>query len=349
VNPEPFRIEPTFQPRIWGARSLAPIFPEKKALAEPVGEAWLTDVNCKVATGPFKGMTLGEAWRYMPVEWRGERCAKRQDFPLLVKFIFPTDKLSIQVHPDDEFARQHEAAAGGVGKTEMWHVVSARPDARVLVGLKSHVGKREFQAALGRRELEEMLQERNVEERDTFFIPPGTPHTIGPGMILCEVQQYSDLTYRIYDYGRVDGTGKPRQLHIDKALEVIQFDYAARGRVQPLRWSSQMMTIALLVACRYFTVERWSIAERFPARPKTDAFNLLVVLSGGGEIRSESGKAPYRTGDCWFMPASLKRYELVPDGNSDFLRTFVPDLAALRGNLKILGMSDFKISEVVFE
>jgi mannose-6-phosphate isomerase len=294
-------------------------------------------------------MALGEAWRYMPVEWRGERCAAMQDFPLLVKFIFPTDKLSIQVHPDDAYAGKHEKEKGGRGKTEMWHVVAAQPDARLLVGLKPDVTKKDFEEVLHRRSLEDLFQVHTPEERDTFFIPAGVPHTIGPGMILCEVQQYSDLTYRVYDYGRTDGAGKPRELHIDKALDVIRFGQSVAGRVPPLRWSSRMMTISLLVACRYFTVERWSIGERFPARPKTDSFNLLVVLSGAGEIRSDAGKSPYHTGECWFMPASLKRYELVPDGKSEFLRAFVPDLAALRDNLKILGTSDSQINEVVFE
>jgi mannose-6-phosphate isomerase len=349
VIPEPFRIEPTFSPRIWGARSLAPIFPDKKDLAAPIGEAWLTDVRCQVASGQFEGMSLGEAWRYMPVEWRGERCAAMQDFPLLVKFIFPTDKLSIQVHPDDEYAGKHEAAAGGRGKTEMWHVVSAEPNAQVFIGLKPGTTKKEFAAALGKRGLEELFQPRAVEARETFFIPAGIPHTIGPGMILCEVQQYSDLTYRVYDYGRVDSTGKPRELHIEKALDVIRFGHPAIHRMQPLSWSSQMMTISLLVACRYFSTERWRIAEHFTARPKTDAFNLLVVLSGSGEIRHSVKKTRYRTGECWFMPASLKHFELVPAGESVFLRTFVPGLEALRSNLRSLGVADSQISEVVVE
>ena len=347
--PEPFRIEPTFSPRIWGARSLAPIFPDKNDLGEPIGEAWLTDVRCQVASGQFQGMSLGEAWRYMPVEWRGERCAATQDFPLLVKFIFPNNKLSIQVHPDDEYASKHEAAAGGRGKTEMWHVVSAERDAQVFIGLKPGTTKKEFASAIGKRGLEELFQPHAVEARETFFIPAGIPHTIGPGMILCEVQQYSDLTYRVYDYGRVDGAGKPRELHIEKAMDVIRFGHQAIHRMQPLSWSSQMMTISLLVACRYFSTERWRIAEHFTARPKTDAFNLLVVLSGSGEIRYSIKKARYNQGECWFMPASLKHYELVPSGESVFLRAFVPDLEVLRSNLRSLGVADSQIAEVVVE
>ena len=349
MNAEPFRIEPTFSPRIWGARSLAPIFADKTELVAPVGEAWLTDVRCRVASGPLKGMALGEAWRYMPLEWRGERCAATADFPLLVKFIFPKDKLSIQVHPDDAYASKNEAAAGGQGKTEMWHVVSAEPDARVLVGLKPGTTKTEFSAALARHTLEELFEAQIVEARDTLFVPAGIPHTIGPGMILCEVQQYSDLTYRVYDYGRLDSQGKPRELHVEKALEVIQFGHPPIEKVRPLEWSSRMMTISLLAACRYFTTERWRIAEHFTARPKTDAFNLLVALSGSGEIRWGIRKALYAQGECWFIPASLKHYELVPRGESVFLRSFVPDLNALRANLRVLGVPDSQIGAIVFE
>jgi mannose-6-phosphate isomerase len=125
MRPEPTRIEPVFSPRIWGARSLAPLFPEKTNLKEPLGEAWLTGVDCRIVSGPYTGKTLGEAWREMPAEWRGTRLASTTHFPLLVKFVFPTDKLSIQVHPDDAYAALHEQAAGGRGKTEMWYAVSA--------------------------------------------------------------------------------------------------------------------------------------------------------------------------------------------------------------------------------
>ena len=116
MNSEPFRIEPTFSPRLWGSRSLAPLYPDKSNLAEPIGEAWLSDVQCRIATGSFTGITLADAWREMPEEWRGTTFAQPGDFPLLAKFIFPTDKLSIQVHPDDSYAAEHEKGNGGVAR-----------------------------------------------------------------------------------------------------------------------------------------------------------------------------------------------------------------------------------------
>jgi mannose-6-phosphate isomerase len=163
------------------------------------------------------------------------------------------------------------------------------------------------------------------------------------------VQQYCDLTYRIYDYGRVDSQGKPRNLHLEKAMDVIHFDGARTGKVWPLQWASQKMAISLLGACKYFATESWRIAEPFTARPKTDAFNLLIVLSGSGMMRWEIGKAPFHQGECWFMPASLKSYDLIPKDEASLLRTFVPDLSALRGNLRMLGITDRKISDVVFD
>ena len=119
MRPTPARIEPILSPRLWGARSLAPLFPEKSDLTEPLGEAWLTGVDCRIASGPFAGKTLGEAWTEMPAEWRGSRAVAEANFPVVVKFIFPTEKLSLQVHPDDAYASVHEKAAGGRGKTEM--------------------------------------------------------------------------------------------------------------------------------------------------------------------------------------------------------------------------------------
>src|SRR5690349_5143978 len=211
MNPEPFRIEPTFSPRIWGAHSLAPIFPDKTNLPEPIGEAWLTDVNCRIATGPFAGKTLGEAWRQMPPDWRGARLANVSDFPLLVKFLFPTDKLSIQVHPDDAYASLHEKAAGGRGKTEMWHVMSADPGAHVLLGLNPGSRREAFLAALQRIALEAVFPAVPVSAGDPLLVAVRTGNGSCPGMVVCEVQESSDLADRGCDYHRRGARCNPRE------------------------------------------------------------------------------------------------------------------------------------------
>jgi mannose-6-phosphate isomerase len=366
VKPTPTRIEPIFSPRIWGARSLAPLYPEKSNLAEPLGEAWLTGVDCKIATGPYAGKTLGEAWTEMPVEWRGEQLAGVADFPLLVKFIFPTDKLSIQVHPDDAYAAAHEQAAGGRGKTEMWHVVSAEPGATLLAGLKPGVTKKQFIETLeSRKNLEDLFQSHDVKDGDTFFIPAGTPHTIGPNMTICEVQEYSDLTYRIYDYDRVDAHGKPRELHVQKALEVLDFDSkdcGKRPRVSLLR--TPLVASDLLTACPYFAAEIWEPSV-LAAHTYTSHFDLLIVLSGNGILDGPGFAFPYRQGDCWFLPANLGSYYILagaifPAGEKGYeqqpnsepavlMRTYVPEIQSLRNELIKAGHTSTAISKTVFD
>jgi mannose-6-phosphate isomerase len=336
LAPEPFRIEPIFSPRIWGSRSLAPLFPEKTNLPEPIGEAWLTGVDCRVATGPFAGKTLGEAWRELPVEWRGERFREPGDFPLLLKFIFPQEKLSIQVHPDDAYAALHEKAAGGRGKTEMWHIVSAEPGATVLIGLKPGVDKQKFLTALDAHTLENLFVAHPVREGDTFFVPAGTPHTIGAGMVVCEVQEYSDLTYRVYDYGRVDAQGSPRELHIGKALDVMNFGLSEGIRIETRNNALAKSGFSKLVDCPYFGVFRVDFDRHVhfnpvPPKPGEGRFRLEVILAGEGVLtglprRGATGEFPFKQGECWFVPANTFTMSCSyhSKGKASFLTAWVP-------------------------
>jgi len=349
VDPQPFRIEPKFVPRIWGARSLAPLFPEVHDLKSPVGEAWLTGLDCRIANGPFAGKTLGAAWEEMPADWRGTSLAATKDFPLLVKFIFPTDRLSIQVHPDDEFASLHEKSAGGHGKTEMWHAVSAEDGARVLIGLVPKETKERFLELLGGNTMENLFVHWRVQPGDTFFVPAGTPHTIGKGMVLCEVQQYSDLTYRVYDYDRVDAQGKPRELHIKKALDVIQFGRPIEGKVSRIPLPAHGFQKLLLVACRYFATERWKNFAQIETQSDSAHFDLFVILSGSGSFAWPSGSAEYQRGECWLIPAGLGPFTLRQQEPTKLLRTYVPDLATLRADLRRRGRSENEIAKTVFD
>jgi len=348
VKLEPARIEPEFAPRIWGARSLAPLYPEKTNLTEPIGEAWLTGLGCKLATGPFAGRDLRAAWETMPPEWRGTRLAAVSEFPILAKFIFPKEKLSIQVHPDDAFAQRHETAAGGRGKTEMWHVISAEPGAQLLLGTKPGVSKEAFGETLAAGTPEEHLQSWLVRAGDTFFVPARTPHTIGGGMILCEVQQYSDITYRVDDYGRVDAHGKPRELHIDKALAVIRFGRSAGGRVSPLPLRAEGMKRLLLAACRYFASERWELASPAGMQTHPEHFDVLVILSGRGTFAWDHGAAGYQCGEAWLIPAALGRLRITPSEPTALLRAYVPDLDCLKKRLLGEGADAAALSQIVF-
>ena len=346
---EPFRIEPEFAPRIWGARSLVPLYPEKTNLPEPIGEAWLTGLSCKVASGPFAGRDLRAAWEAMPPEWRGRQLAGVSQFPILVKFIFPNEKLSIQVHPDDAYAQAHEASAGGRGKTEMWHVIRAQSGAQLLLGMKPGVDKKRFRAALSSDSLEQLLEPWTVSTGDTFFVPAGTPHTIGPGMILCEVQEYSDITYRVYDYGRLDAQGKPRELHTEKALEVIRFGERAAGKASTLRLPWEAGQRRLLSACRYFATERWEVSATANMELDPEHFDLFVILDGTGRFQWAGGQAYFQQGECWLIPAGLESISMRAAEHVTLLRTYVPNLAALRKELKRQPHSEPAIAQTVFD
>lgn len=335
--------------RIWGARSLAPLYPEKSNLPEPIGEVWLTGVDCRIANGPFAGKTVETAWAEMAAEWRGANLTSTKDFPLLVKFIFSKDRLSIQVHPDDAYASVHEKKAGGRGKTEMWHAVSAEEVARVLVGLVPKATKERFLEALGSDTAEDLFVHWRVQPGDTFFVPAGTPHTIGEGMVLCEVQQYSDLTYRVYDYGRVDSMGKPRELHIKKALDVIQFGRPIAGKVSRISLPARGFQRLLLVACRYFATERWKNFAQIQIHSSTGHFDLLIVLTGSGQISWPDGAAEYGLGQCWLIPAGLGPFTLRSKEPTKLLRTYVPDLTALKAGLHRQGISETEIANTVFD
>jgi mannose-6-phosphate isomerase len=347
VQPAPTRIAPVFRARIWGSRSLAPLYPDQVNLPEPVGEAWLTAVDCPIASGPYEGKFLGAAWREMPETWRGSALARVPEFPILVKFIFPADKLSIQVHPDDAYASANEQAAGGRGKTEMWHAVSAEPGAKVLIGLKSGTTREDFLNALESQAVENLFEAYAVNPGDTFFIPAGTPHAIGPGMVLCEIQEYSDLTYRVYDYGRVDAHGNPRELHIEKALDVTDFAQTAKG-ADVLKPRTDFAASRLLVACNFFSAERqdFSAAVYFESDPAR--FEVIVIICGAGTIDWQDRQFGYHPGECWFIPATLGNYSLHPTEATSIIRSTVPDLAELRNKLQKKGMANQEIASVLF-
>jgi mannose-6-phosphate isomerase len=338
----PARLDPCRVPRIWGVHSLQPFFPDAPGAAEPVGEVWLTGDACRFANGPYAGQTLGEAWPRMPTEWTGTRIASTSAaharIPLLAKFIFPADKLSVQVHPDDAYAQEHEQAAGGVGKTEMWYVAKASAGATIRVGLRSNVTRESFARSIDAGTAEDCLQPIAVRAGDTIFIPAGTAHSIGPGVVLYEMQQHSDLTYRVFDYNRVGADGKTRELHVKKAMDVLRFDApistdARAGRVVPIALSGGPdAERLLLVACRYFAVERWEFARPVTLETSPERFELLTSLRGTGRI-AVNHEFTYAPGQAWLVPAALGSYTLEPTEPTTLLRSYVPNLEALEQEL----------------
>lgn len=336
--PEAALLEPVFSPRLWGARSLSPLYPEKTNLAEPIGEAWLTANDSRFATGPFAGETLASAWHKLVAD--SERASRGADnalqFPLLAKFIFPAEKLSVQVHPDDAYASQHEKAAGGRGKTEMWYVVDAQPGAAVWVGLEEWVTAEKFREGIQNGTADQYVEKIPVEKGDAIFCPPGTVHYIGPGLILCEIQQYSDLTYRVFDYNRRAADGKPRELHLEKAMDVIRFGAQKGGKLNPVEVQEGAVKKTSLVACPYFIVERLDFEKNWRAPGLATNFNLYVILEGRGELRPSPNRssgpsevAPrlsysYQPGQAWLAPAKCPALTFAAQEPTSILRAFVP-------------------------
>lgn len=348
MKPVPARLEPFFVPRIWGTRSLAPLFPEKIGLPEPIGEVWLTGDDCCFAAGPLAGRKLGEAWRAMPAEWKGYRTEGEKSIPLLVKFIFPEDKLSVQVHPDDDYVRRHEAAAGGRGKTEMWYAMAAREGAEVMVGMKREVTPDAFRRAIAEGTAEQCLERVPLKAGDVIFVPAGTAHTIGPGLVLCEIQQNSDLTYRVFDYNRLTPEGKPRQLHIQQAVDVIRFGEQLGGKMAPVRIARGPVAETYCVACRYFATEKWEFDCHVAGCTSPESFELLIILSGTGTLEAAAVSADYSAGQVWFLPSALGTYLLRAASPSAMLRTYVPNLQEFARRLAERRVSESELSRLVY-
>jgi mannose-6-phosphate isomerase len=342
-------LEPIFSPRPWGSLSLEPFFPEKSNLTEPLGEAWMTGSECRFASGPFEGRMLGSVWAGMPVEWAGTKADRGSAFPLLLKFIFSEGKLSVQVHPDDEYAARHEAA-GGRGKTEMWYAVRARAGAEVLVGLKPGIDREKFEQSIGNGTAEECLERIAVREGDAIFVPAGTAHTIGVGLVLCEIQEHSDLTYRVYDYNRRDAKGRARELHIGKALEVIRFGEQSGGKIEPVSIKRGPVTETFLVSCRYFATEKWEFGQSVAAATSLEHFDLMIILEGTGNFAWGDSRAAYSPAQVWMIPAALGALRIEPSVRTTLLRTYVPSGSdEFLRNLKESGVEESKWSRLVYK
>lgn len=326
--PVPSRLEATLDRRIWGMRNLAPLFPELSGQDPPLAEMWFSGPGCRLAGGPLAGRELKDAWREMPAEWKGARCLGDAEISLLVKYIFAGDKLSIQVHPDDAYAARHEAARGGRGKTEMWHVLYAQPGAELLVNLRPGVTPAAFRAAMEEGTLENLLGRFPVAAGDTLFVPPGTVHTICGGVMLCEIQEQSDITYRVYDYKRKGPDGKERPLHVRQAFEVINFGEQAGEKVSAVVRRERGLTVKYLAACRYFATERWEFDGRIGAVTSRESFELLAFLSGAGRLEWSGQHLPFERNQVWFLPAALGAYQMSASEPTVMLRTCVPDLEA---------------------
>jgi mannose-6-phosphate isomerase len=308
----PLLLLPEFKERVWGARDLAPLYPNYKVAGEPIGEVWLTGDECRVANGRLTGQTLGVLAQRYGRELVGEAPQAAERFPLLVKFLFPRQKLSVQVHPGEEEAQR---AQGARGKSECWYVLAAELDAQVGLGLKPGTARADFEAAVRRGDrVDQLLNWISIKPGEMLYNPAGTVHAIGPGSVLAEIQQNSDTTYRLYDYGR------PRELHLEPGLRVMRGRTGA-GRVT--RGSEKSM----LLVSPYFRVERF-LAEGENVRVHTGARPssawVVVGLEGCGVVAAAGVETTLTAGDALVVPASVAEFTVRPQWRVEYLSIAVP-------------------------
>jgi mannose-6-phosphate isomerase len=312
----PLLLHPEFQERVWGARSLAPFY-SLEVTGNPIGEAWLTGDRCKIANGPLAGRTLEELCREFGERLLGEINSPR--FPLLIKFLFPHDKLSVQVHPDDNDAMRKGEPCG---KTECWYILQAEPGAAVGAGLKPGVSKSEVEKAIREVKMEQLLNWIDVRQGDMIYVDAGTVHAIRPGVVIVETQQNSDTTYRLYDYGR------PRDLHVQDGLEALKEQTHAGKVLQGESQSEQGKIQINLISSPCFIVDKFKLSKpwefRRPAHTPGQVWSLVAI--GGCGVIQAKGTAPltFSCGEAVVVPASVERFVITPQWELEFLCASVP-------------------------
>lgn len=316
---EILKLLPAEKDYLWGGTKLRDKYGKKSPLT-PLAETWECSVHPDglsiVANGKYAGNSLAEVLKRHP-EYLGTKIRKNEHFPILVKFIDAKKDLSVQVHPPDEYAWAHE---NDYGKSEMWYVVEAEKDARLVYGFEHPMTPGLLKEAIETGSLKKHLHQIPVQKGDVYFIPSGMVHGIGAGTLIAEIQENSNVTYRVYDYGRKDKNGKKRNLHFDQAVKVMDMSVAPDASKRPhLVHYFPGGSRELLCTCEYFEVEHFQIRHKHQFPVSESSFQVLLCLSGKGSLRTTEG-APlsFVKGDCLFLPAGKGGYEL--SGQTEFLK-----------------------------
>ena len=299
-----FKLKPSCKDYIWGGHRLVEDY-DKEYSGDVLAETW--ELSCHpdgpstIVNGAYAGKTLIEYLETVGRQALGTHCARFEDFPILIKFIDAKDNLSIQVHPDNEYALRVE---GQYGKTEMWYVMDCKEGAYLYYGFKEDVSKEEMEKRIENDTLLEVLNKVYVQKGDVLFIEAGTIHAIGKDILIAEIQQNSNVTYRVYDYGRVGKDGKKRELHVEKAVEVT--DKKALGRSKNF--------VPHVADCDYFTVDKLyldgGVMGELTGNVGEESFANILILDGVGTIACEGEELPYKKGDSFFLPAGSGRFQL---------------------------------------
>ncbi|WP_020617666.1 type I phosphomannose isomerase catalytic subunit [Paenibacillus daejeonensis] len=320
IKPYPIQFKPEMKERIWGGQALS-----RFGLDVPegnIGEGWMIgdhpNGTTKAINGELAGLGLDEIREQYGAEWFGSKGYKAGTrFPLLIKLLDCNDDLSIQVHPTDDYAK---LPPGELGKTEMWYILDAKPGAKIIYGLQEGVDRAQLEQALKENRVMDCLQEVPVKAGDAFYIPAGTVHALCAGIVVAEIQQNSDTTYRVYDYDRPGLDGKLRELHVEDSLNVTAYEGAGATRtttdgVQAGEWLE-------IARSPYFIVEKGIIAGSTSLRVPSDSFVILVIAEGSGSLEWEGGSQDVKAGECFLLPATLGQYVL--DGQLTVIRSELP-------------------------
>ncbi|MEO7975720.1 type I phosphomannose isomerase catalytic subunit [Flavobacterium sp.] len=315
----PLQFEPILKERIWGGQKLKTLL-NKPITSKITGESWeLSTVEgdvSVVANGELKGKSLMELINEMPNEILGTQVYKRfgKQFPLLFKYLDAREDLSIQVHPNDKLAKERH---NSFGKTEMWYVTQADDDARIIVGFKENSSKEEYLKHLNDKTLVSILDTVKAKPGDVFFLETGTVHAIGAGLVIAEIQQTSDITYRLYDFDRKDANGNTRELHVDLALDAINYNKVDTQK----KYETKTNTSNVMVDCPYFTTNFLPLENKLEVSKSGETFTVYMCIEGSFEIEYEGFKNTYIKGDTILVPAEINAFIL--NGKASILEIYI--------------------------
>jgi len=321
----PLRFKPVLRETLWGGSALRERFGKKAPKGTTMGESWeingMTGISSRVANGFLRGNSLEEITEVYMGDLVGDSVYEQygNEFPLLVKFIDARDKLSIQVHPDDSLSSERHHAWG---KTEMWYIIDAEPGSVIYTGFRKKISREEYLAALTEGKMAGLINVTPVSSGDVFFIPAGLVHAIGAGVILAEIQQASDVTYRIYDWDRVDASGKPREMHTDLALDAINFDL---DKSNLIRIPAELNHTVMLAGCKYFQTSLIKFdTPVIKDYSLTDSFVIYICTGSMAAVECFGQVEEIREGETLLIPASAESVTLIPQGTATLLEVFVP-------------------------
>ena len=320
----PLKFEPILKDKIWGGTRLKTMLYKEISDANCCGESWevsgLVDDESMIINGFLAENNLNELLEIYMTELVGEKNYEKYGlgFPLLIKFIDAQDNLSVQVHPDDELAQRKY---GQSGKTEMWHVIASEPGSGLYVGFNKTVSKAQFEEAIANGTVEDVLQFYPVQPGDTFMIPAGTVHAIGKGVLLAEIQQPSDITFRVFDWNRVDDEGNSRELHVEEALEAIDFDHQTDNF--KVEYQPQLNKTVKLVRSQYFNTSLLEFDQPLSKSfVEIDSFVIYMCLDGQILLAYGDERERLETGEVVLIPAEMEEVQLLPARKSKVLEVY---------------------------